>query len=366
MRRGAVFERVEHTGETRRDLLGRIAGNSKGLVHDVRAVIADRPRGELDPIADDVVLIRRNLQRILMLERREPAPRHRERIVTELDLAGLLVALVHREIGNPAELEAVLGGETEFLADLEPRGAGERAERTRYAGDEKHRVAVAEAECGAQRFGPLGPKAARDRPGALAITEEDIGQARLAFVLGPGIHPVAKGSVAAARRRDRPHPHIRVRGDHAGENAEPRAAERLGHVPDHDRVAQIGLVAGVVEDRVGIGDAGERRRADPAVAAEFFEYAMQYRLDRRKDILLRYVRHLEIELVELAGGAVGAARLVPEAWGDLEIPVEPGDHQQLLELLWRLRQRVELAGMKPARHQVIARPLGRAGGQDRR
>src|SRR6267154_2579936 len=82
---------------------------------------------------------------------------------------------------------------------------------------------------------------ARDRPGPLAIAEEDVGQARLALVLGPGIHPVAKGSVAAARRRDRPHPHIRVAGDHAGENAEPRAAERLGRVPDRDRVAQIGL-----------------------------------------------------------------------------------------------------------------------------
>src|SRR6202047_1717870 len=302
MRRGAVFERVEHPGETRLDLLGRIAGDCKGLIHDVRAVIADRPRGELDAVADDVVLVRRNLQRILLLERREAALRHRERIVTEVDLAGLLVALVHREIGNPAELEAVLGGETEFVADLEPRGAGERAERARYAGDEKHRVAVAEAECGAQRFGPLGPKAARDRPGPLAITEEDIGQSRLALVLGPGIHPVAKGSVAAARRRDRPHPYIRVRGDHAGENAEPRAAERLGRVPDHDRVAQIGLVAGVVEDSVGVCDAGERRRADPAAAGEFLEYAMQYRLDRRKKVLLRHIRHPTIALGKSRGG----------------------------------------------------------------
>src|SRR3984893_9195766 len=159
MRRGAVFERVEHTGETRLDLLGRIAGDRKGLIHDVRAVIADRPRGELDAIADDVVLVRRNLQRILLLERREAALRHRERVMAELDLAGLLVTLVHREIGNPAELEAVLGGETELLADLEPRGAGERAERARYAGDEKHSVAVAEDESRSQRCACLRHKA---------------------------------------------------------------------------------------------------------------------------------------------------------------------------------------------------------------
>ncbi len=67
--------------ETRLDLLGRIAGDRKGLIHDLRAVVADRPRGELDPIADDVVLVRRNFQRILLARRRQAAPRHRERVV---------------------------------------------------------------------------------------------------------------------------------------------------------------------------------------------------------------------------------------------------------------------------------------------
>ena len=53
--------------------------------------------------------------------------------------------------------------------------------------------------------------------------------------------------------------------------------------------------------------------------------------------------HLEVELVELARRAVGARVLVAEAGRDLEVAVEAGDHQQLLELLRRLRQRVELA-----------------------
>ena len=44
----------------------------------------------------------------------------------------------------------------------------------------------------------------------------------------------------------------------------------------------------------------------------------------------------------------------------------PGDHQDLLEDLRRLRQRVELAGMHAARHQVVARPFRRRLGQDRR
>ena len=77
-------------------------------------------------------------------------------------------------------------------------------------------------------------------------------------------------------------------------------------------------------------------------------------------------RHLDVELVELARRAVGARVLVAEAGRDLEVAVEARHHQQLLELLRRLRQRVELAGMNAARHQVVARALGRARGQDRR
>ena len=101
-------------------------------------------------------------------------------------------------------------------------------------------------------------------------------------------------------------------------------------------------------------------------SAELLEQPGQHRLDRREDVVLGDERHLEVELVELAGRAVGARVLVAEARRDLEVAVEAGRHQQLLELLRRLRQRVELAGVIAARHQIVARALRRRGGQDRR
>jgi hypothetical protein len=64
-------------------------------------------------------------------------------------------------------------------------------------------------------------------------------------------------------------------------------------------------------------------------------------------VLLRGETHLEIELVELTRRAVGARVLVAVTGGDLEVAVEAGGHQQLLELLRRLGQRVEPAGMDP-------------------
>ena len=91
---------------------------------------------------------------------------------------------------------------------------------------------------------------------------------------------------------------------------------------------------------------------------ELLEHARQHRLDRVEHVVLGDEAHLEIELVEFARAAVGAGVLVAEAGRDLEIAVEAGDHDQLLEHLRRLRKRVELARMDPARHQIVARAFG--------
>ena len=133
------------------------------------------------------------------------------------------------------------------------------------------------------------------------------------------------------------------------------------------RVAQVGLVGAVLQHRRRHRRcAGTAAASTLAAARELLEDAVQHRLDGGEDVVLRHEGHLEIELVELAGRAVGAGVLVAEAGRDLEVAVEARDHQQLLELLRRLRQGVELAGMEAARHQEVARALGRARGQDRR
>ena len=76
-------------------------------------------------------------------------------------------------------------------------------------------------------------------------------------------------------------------------------------------------------------------------------------------------RHLDVELGEFRL-PVGAKVFVAETAGDLEIAVEARNHQELLVELRRLGQRIEMAGMKAAGDQEVARPLGRAAAQDRR
>ena len=63
-------------------------------------------------------------------------------------------------------------------------------------------------------------------------------------------------------------------------------------------------------------------------------------------------RHLDIELGELRL-AIGSLGFIAEAAGDLEIAIQPGDHQQLLHLLRRLWQGIHHAGVRAARHQEV-------------
>ncbi len=141
-------------------------------------------------------------------------------------------------------------------------------------------------------------------------------------------------------------------------NVDARVVELLGHVDDLDRVAQIRLVGAVFQHRVRVRDPRKFRRHGLA-GGEFLEHAAQHRLDGVEHVVLRDEAHLDVELIEFARRAVGARVLVAEARRDLEIAVEARHHDELLELLRRLRQRVELAGMDARRHQKVARAFGR-------
>ena len=92
---------------------------------------------------------------------------------------------------------------------------------------------------------------------------------------------------------------------------------------------------------------------------------LHQRLDQAVDRLRPRERHLDVDLRELEL-AIGALILVAEAADDLEVAIGAGDHQDLLEDLRRLRQRVELARMHAARHQEVARAFGRRLRQNRR
>ena len=126
--------------------------------------------------------------------------------------------------------------------------------------------------------------------------------------------------------------------------------------------AQVRLVGAELPHRVVVGNARKGRgQRDP----RRLEARRQKLLHHGKHVLAPREAHLQVDLRELKL-AVGAQILIAEAARDLKIAVEARDHENLLEDLRRLRQRVELARMHAAGHQKIARAFRRDLGQNRR
>src|SRR5690606_1078452 len=141
------------------------------------------PRGDLIAVADEIVLIGLDRQRILCLERLEPALRHGEGIVGEVDLLLFLVPLEHRKVDDPGEFEALGIDEPELGANARARRAGERGRFRGVAGNEEDGIALTDPELSADRLGPLGPDIPGDRSrafeGAALAAEEDVAEAGL-------------------------------------------------------------------------------------------------------------------------------------------------------------------------------------------
>ena len=149
--------------------------------------------------------------------------------------------------------------------------------------------------------------------------------------------------------------HFAARRNRVAEYRERALGERRGEVRYRHPAPQVRLVRAVRRDRLGIRHAAERAGR---LAADQPHQPLHARLDDREHEILGGERDLEVDLREL-GLTVGAQILVAEALHDLEVAIEPGDHQDLLEDLRRLGQRVELPGMHAARHEVVARALRR-------
>ena len=164
MRRRAIPKCIQHAAEALLDFLRSVAGDLERAQHDVGPMVPDRAARQLDAVADDVVLVRFDRQRILRVERLESALRHRERIVAEGHLAGFRIALVERKVGNPAELVGVRLDDVELAPEMRAQPVHGTADLAGVFGHEKDRV----ARLRAGRRRQLGPlvvgQELRDRP----------------------------------------------------------------------------------------------------------------------------------------------------------------------------------------------------------
>ena len=134
------------------------------------------------------------------------------------------------------------------------------------------------------------------------------------------------------------------------------AANTRRHLGDLEAVAQVGLVRAVEQHGVVVGQPRQRQlgRRLPHAAEDRRHEPLEQLADlgdaeeRRLDVDLRVLRL-----------AVGAQVLVAEAARELVVAVHAGDHEDLLEHLRRLRQRVEMVRLQARGHEEVPRALRR-------
>ncbi|SKT67734.1 Uncharacterised protein [Mycobacteroides abscessus subsp. abscessus] len=166
------------------------------------------------------------------------------------------------------------------------------------------------------------------------LAHQDVGQSLVSALFGE-LLPAVQGAarlVGAAGHHDGAH----VR---RLEHAEAGLREVVGALHQLQAESQVRLVAAVPPHRLGIGDAVDGCRHP---VADQIPQRDEDLLGERDDIVLVHEAHLDVELGEF-GLPVGAEILVPVTARDLVIPLHTGDHEQLLEQLRALRQRVETA-----------------------
>ena len=236
------------------------------------------------------------------------------------------------------------------LRDLAAGGAEEGAGVAGVARGEEHAVARVGAGGLGQAVALGVGEVLGDGAAELAVgADRDVGEATGAALLGPLLPGVelAPRLVGAARHDDR--------ADVGGlEHPERGVGEVLGQIGQLDGEPQIGLVGAVAGHRLGVGEARDRPR--DLVADELLPQRGGDGLAELDDVVLLDEAHLDVELGEL-GLPVGAEVLVAVAARDLVVALGAGHHQQLLEQLRALRQRVPGAGPQPRRHEEVAGAL---------
>ena len=143
--------------------------------------------------------------------------------------------------------------------------------------------------------------------------------------------------------------------DHAAESTKFHTLLRKT-VADFDnlnRIAQIGLIRAVFCQSLAVGNLRKRFADFPSVG-ELFEQSKQHGLKGIKDILLLNETHLDIELVELSRRPVGAGILVTKTGRDLKVSIKTGNHGELLKLLRRLGESIELPRMHSGRNKEVS------------
>ena len=143
------------------------------------------------------------------------------------------------------------------------------------------------------------------------------------------------------------------------EHAERGVLEELGTFGDLDIKAQIRLIGAIQAHCFRVGHPGDRG-VDGVTS--FGPHCHDDLFSQLDHVFLINEAHFHVQLGEL-WLAIRAEILIAVATGDLVVALHAGHHEQLLEQLWGLWQRVEGTWLQAGWHQEVARTLWGGAGQ---
>src|SRR3546814_15726982 len=108
MRRRAELERIDHAGEIGVHILAAVSGDPERLVHNLRLVVPDRARRQPHAIADDVVLVRQDIERVLGFQRLQLTLRHREMTLAQICFFLFRFIYIHSNIDDQDKADTVI------------------------------------------------------------------------------------------------------------------------------------------------------------------------------------------------------------------------------------------------------------------
>ena len=364
MGRGAVGQAAQQEAEALLRVLLGDAQQLEDLLLHAAVVDTHRPATELGAVERQVVGTGQRGTGVIG-ERVDRLGRGGgEGVVQRVPALGVLVPLEHRPVGDPDEAPLPLRHHAAVVGQGDTQRTHQLAGELGLAGPEEDGVALA----GVARLEDPGDLALRhelrQRRAQRTVGLDDAPRQALGPTLLGEVDPAVEllaGQLAAAGQAHGDHGPAAV--EDALEHTHAGVSEDGVEVDELHRVAQVGLVGAEAPHGLFIGHARERHgQLLPEHVVPQLDHQL---LADAVDVLLVDEGRLDVELGEL-GLAVGAQVLVTEAPGDLVVPLEPRDHQQLLEQLRRLGQRVEGPRLQARGHEEVAGPLGRGAGQDRR
>ena len=341
VRRRAVLERVHEEAEAQARLLVADVQQPEDLALDGGIVDTDAAAARSRCRSARGRRLSRAPSRDRVCRSREVlVVRRRERVVHRRPPLLVRVPVEQREIHDPGERERVGRDQVLLLRERQPEGAEQLRRRVRP----RHRRAGS---------GPRSPQPAASiasssvaSPAAFTFVlmraldlarPEDADRAELLGLIDERIELRPRVARAAGNHE---RPHDAALRDDLAERVERRPRPTRGTRPrSRGRSAGRACRSRTSPSPRRTAAAGTASATSTPISLKI---TLDQRLDHREDRVGPRERHLDVDLREL-GLPIGAQVLVAEALHDLEVAIDAADHQDLLEDLRRLRQRVELA-----------------------